>query len=274
MKECPICHKQNSSDSPQCTSCGLNLENVQDIKSDIIVEERKQPRKNNQTKIIFSIIIFVIIVILILLSFKINSFNEIATPDESINSNYEYDALQQLFLESDNFVTPEHLMEYAEPYIEKYNLYYNHREIPKYDNVIEYKFAYSEDVAELKYPERGDYIQFTFDKSEKYNYYFLSNVQYFNNTAYNSEDICIAEYDCGTYCGHYSYKYKENLNKKRHFQDKETLINEIINNANTVYITPFSKKYHYSINCAGKNATAVKLDQLDEGFKPCKECIE
>lgn len=273
MKECPICHKQNSSDSPQCTSCGLNLENVQDIKSDIIVEERKQPRKNNRTIIIFSIIIFVIIAILILLNFKINNFNEIVAPDESINTNYEYDALQQLFFESDKIITEEHLTEYAEPYIEKYDLYCKHKEIYKND-VLKYKFAYSEDVAELKYPERGDYIQFTFDKNEKLNCYTLSNVQYFNNTAYNSEDICIAEYDCGTYCGHYSYKYKENLNKKRRFQDKETLINEIIDNANIVYITPFSKKYHYSISCAGRNATDVKLNQLNEDFKPCKECIE
>ena len=129
-----------------------------------------------------------------------------------------------------------------------------------------------EDVAEIKYPERGDYVQFVFDT--KHNGW-LAHSEYFNNTAYNSEDICTAAYDRATYSGHYSYKYEKNLDKSNIiFDDAESVINRIIDNANTVYITPFSKKYHYSINCAGKNATAVKLDQLNEDFEPCKKCIE
>lgn len=271
MKECPICHTKNDNKNLRCAACGLNLENVQNIESDIIVEENKQPLKNNRTIIIFSVIILIIMVILISLCFKVNNFYSKYTSNESVQSNYEYDPLQQIFLKSDYIITPEHLEYYSKEYIDKYNLCCKRKEIYKND-VIVYKIAYTEDVAEIKYPERGDYVQFVFDTDHNG---WLDHSVYFNNSAYNSEDICTAVYSKATYSGHYSYKYKKNLDKSNlTFDNAESVINRIIDNTNTVYITPFSKKYHYSISCAGKNATAVKLDQLDEDFKPCKECIE
>ncbi len=40
----------------------------------------------------------------------------------------------------------------------------------------------------------------------------------------------------------------------------------------TVYITPNGKKYHYSKNCAGKNAMARDLDDVQGNYGPCKKC--
>lgn len=43
---------------------------------------------------------------------------------------------------------------------------------------------------------------------------------------------------------------------------------------NTVYVTPTGKRYHYSKDCAGKNGTAVTLQNAQSrGFTPCAKCV-
>lgn len=41
----------------------------------------------------------------------------------------------------------------------------------------------------------------------------------------------------------------------------------------TVYITPTGKKYHYSKKCAGKNAIEKDLDDVDNLYGPCGNCV-
>ena len=130
MKECPICHTQNSSDSPRCTSCGLYLENIQEKKQTQSLQKAKIS-KNNRTIIFFSVIILVIISVLISLCFKVNNFYSKYSSNESIESNYEYDPLQQIFLNSDYIITPEHLEYYSKEYIDEYNLCCKYKEIYK-----------------------------------------------------------------------------------------------------------------------------------------------
>ena len=40
----------------------------------------------------------------------------------------------------------------------------------------------------------------------------------------------------------------------------------------TVYITPTGKCYHYSSDCAGKNAMARSLSEVTGSYRPCKKC--
>ena len=40
----------------------------------------------------------------------------------------------------------------------------------------------------------------------------------------------------------------------------------------TVYITPTGKCYHYSADCAGKNAMARNLSDVTGSYRPCKKC--
>lgn len=40
----------------------------------------------------------------------------------------------------------------------------------------------------------------------------------------------------------------------------------------TVYITPSGKCYHYSADCAGKNAMARSLSDVEGRYRPCKKC--
>ena len=41
---------------------------------------------------------------------------------------------------------------------------------------------------------------------------------------------------------------------------------------NIVYITPTGKKYHYSKDCAGKNAIETDLASAKKSYDPCKKC--
>lgn len=40
----------------------------------------------------------------------------------------------------------------------------------------------------------------------------------------------------------------------------------------TVYVTPSGTRYHFSISCAGKNATATTLEEAIKTKTPCKKC--
>lgn len=40
----------------------------------------------------------------------------------------------------------------------------------------------------------------------------------------------------------------------------------------TVYITPTGSKYHYSKDCAGKNAIKKNLSEVKGSYNPCKKC--
>lgn len=43
----------------------------------------------------------------------------------------------------------------------------------------------------------------------------------------------------------------------------------------TVYITPNGKKYHYSLNCASKNAKSITITEAKEqGYTPCERCAD
>lgn len=51
--------------------------------------------------------------------------------------------------------------------------------------------------------------------------------------------------------------------------------NENKNNSRTVYTTPSGKRYHYSSQCAGKNARATTKDQAEsQGLTPCEKCAK
>lgn len=39
-----------------------------------------------------------------------------------------------------------------------------------------------------------------------------------------------------------------------------------------VYITPTGKKYHFSSDCAGPNATPISLSEAQKYYDPCKKC--
>jgi len=45
-------------------------------------------------------------------------------------------------------------------------------------------------------------------------------------------------------------------------------------NSPTVYITPTGQKYHYSSSCAGSNAIAKKLSDVQNSYGPCKKCAQ
>lgn len=58
-------------------------------------------------------------------------------------------------------------------------------------------------------------------------------------------------------------------------QNSSVNSNENKKNSKTVYITPTGKRYHYSSECAGKNAKATTKDQAEDwGFAPCKKCAQ
>ena len=42
----------------------------------------------------------------------------------------------------------------------------------------------------------------------------------------------------------------------------------------TVYTTPYGKKYHYSKECAGKNAIKHTLNEVKGAYGPCKKCAQ
>lgn len=43
----------------------------------------------------------------------------------------------------------------------------------------------------------------------------------------------------------------------------------------TVYVTPYGKKYHSSLTCAGKNAKNITISKAKEqGYTPCEKCID
>jgi len=51
--------------------------------------------------------------------------------------------------------------------------------------------------------------------------------------------------------------------------------NENKDNSRTVYITPTGKCYHYSSECAGKNAKVTTKNQAEtKGLAPCKKCAK
>lgn len=48
-----------------------------------------------------------------------------------------------------------------------------------------------------------------------------------------------------------------------------------LTDSTTVYITPSGKRYHISAKCAGKNASATKLEKAkNDGKTPCKKCLK
>lgn len=47
------------------------------------------------------------------------------------------------------------------------------------------------------------------------------------------------------------------------------------NNTGTIYRTPTGKRYHYDVQCGGKNSYEVTLeDALNAGLTPCKKCAQ
>ena len=49
---------------------------------------------------------------------------------------------------------------------------------------------------------------------------------------------------------------------------------ETINSSQKVYRTPTGKKYHYDINCGGKNSIEVTYDEaIKKGLTPCSKCV-
>ena len=52
-------------------------------------------------------------------------------------------------------------------------------------------------------------------------------------------------------------------------------LSETINTVSKVYRTPTGKKYHYDINCGGKNSFEVTYDEvIKKGLSPCSKCVK
>lgn len=67
-------------------------------------------------------------------------------------------------------------------------------------------------------------------------------------------------------------KETEESNQKGNRQKKAEKEKQI-KNENSVYVTPYGKRYHYSKSCAGKNAIAsTKSNAINDGKTPCKKC--
>lgn len=57
-------------------------------------------------------------------------------------------------------------------------------------------------------------------------------------------------------------------------QDNKKTEQTTIDNSEKVYITPTGSKYHYSKECAGKNAIERSLDSVKNSYGPCKKCAQ
>lgn len=57
-------------------------------------------------------------------------------------------------------------------------------------------------------------------------------------------------------------------------QDNNKTEQTTIDNSEKVYITPTGSKYHYSKDCAGKNAIERSLDSVKNSYGPCKKCAQ
>ena len=51
-------------------------------------------------------------------------------------------------------------------------------------------------------------------------------------------------------------------------------VNNSVTTSRTVYTTPSGKKYHYSRECAEKNAKATTESSAKVSYNPCKKCVE
>lgn len=66
---------------------------------------------------------------------------------------------------------------------------------------------------------------------------------------------------------------KENNTSKKTTTTKKTATKPN-KTGKTVYITPTGKKYHYSKDCAGKNAMKRDLSEVSNVYDPCKKCAQ
>lgn len=66
---------------------------------------------------------------------------------------------------------------------------------------------------------------------------------------------------------------KENNTSKKTTTTKKTATKPN-KTGKTVYITPTGRKYHYSKDCAGKNAMKRDLSEVSNVYDPCKKCAQ
>lgn len=66
---------------------------------------------------------------------------------------------------------------------------------------------------------------------------------------------------------------KENNTSKKNTTTRKTTTKPN-KTGKTVYITPTGKKYHYSKECAGKNAMKRDLSEVSNAYDPCKKCAQ
>ncbi len=52
------------------------------------------------------------------------------------------------------------------------------------------------------------------------------------------------------------------------------VVDEPIDNSRTVYVTPYGKKYHYSLSCAGENGSPISENTAKNSYGPCKKCAQ
>lgn len=72
-----------------------------------------------------------------------------------------------------------------------------------------------------------------------------------------------------------SQSEEQTKQQEKEKQKSSTNSNDNKNNNRTVYITPTGKRYHYSSECAGKNAEATTKDKAEhQGFTPCQKCVK
>lgn len=150
----------------------------------------------------------------------------------SVEKNYTYDDLQEIFLK----ITPKTTLDDFLTIIEEYKIEQMHQEYKTMDgkNEIVYKIAYENKVAWLSHADAGDYLRIGFDENKNLQYaeYFNLNAQLCdgNNiyTAYleNEADSTIGNIG---YYGKYSVSATESNYKN--FSDGKSVINCIIDNA-------------------------------------------
>lgn len=66
---------------------------------------------------------------------------------------------------------------------------------------------------------------------------------------------------------------KENNTSKKNTTTRKTTTKPN-KTGKTVYITPTGKKYHYSKECASKNAMKRDLSEVSNAYDPCKKCAQ
>lgn len=136
--------------------------------------------KSKKTMVVIVVIALIILTTFVLSKFDNNSSDNKEVTDNTVSTSciekikeYVYDDLQNIFFKITENITPTELIELSEQYNIK-------QTTEEYNGYINYKFAYSDDIATQFRPKTGDYLLVSFDTENKLRY-----AEYFNAEAYH-----------------------------------------------------------------------------------------